>query len=140
MSKRDLVSKLNKSRSNVIKWRVTIMIVRLTQACTFLVLKIESNKEKKRFEKRYSKRYTFSSIKQLILIIIHTLYICCTYVVYMKKFIFILFLIDHFRFYDVNSNRVETESTKMHSFVNMVLCFVYTTRIYKQSCAFMLGR
>lgn len=140
MSKRDLVSKLNKSRSNVIKWRVTIMIVRLTQARTFLVLKIESNKEKKKVRKRYSKRYTFSSIKQLILIIIHTLYICCIYVVYMKKFIFILFLIDHFRLYDVNSNRVETELTKMHSFVNMVLCFVYTTRIYKQSCAFMLGR
>lgn len=93
---------------------------------------------KKKVWKRYSKRYTFSSIKQLILIIIHTLYICCIYVVYMKKFIFILFLIDHFRFYDVNSNRVEKELTKMHSFVNMVLCFVYTTRIYKQSCAFML--
>lgn len=139
MSKRDLVSKLNKSRSNVIKLRVTIMIVRLTQARTFWCWKLNQTKKKK-VRKRYSKRYTFSSIKQLILIIIHTLYICCTYVVYMKKFIFILFLIDHFRFYDVNSNRVETESTKMHSFVNMVLCFVYTTRIYKQSCAFMLGR
>lgn len=126
MSKRDLVSKLNKSRSNVIKWRVTIMIVRLTQACTFLVLKIESNKEKKRFEKRYSKRYTFSSIKQLILIIIHTLYICCIYVVYMKKFIFILFLIDHFRFYDVKQSRNRVDKNAFLREYGALFCIHYT--------------
>lgn len=82
MSKRDLVSKLNKSRSNVIKLRVTIMIVRLTQARTFWCWKLNQTKKKKGSKEVLQAIHIFKY--QAIdfdnnSYVVYMLYICCVY-------------------------------------------------------------